>query len=93
MPAPQAYFDTSVLMKRYVEEAGSIDAAPLFRQFQVVSSTLAPVEMLSALFRRRAAGELIPSHVMSTLTRIQSERGRWRLIQIDTLALDVVRVG
>ena len=49
MPAPQAYFDTSVLMKRYVEEAGSIDAAPLFRQFQVVSSTLAPVEMLSAL--------------------------------------------
>ena len=45
------------------------------------------MEMLSALFRRRAAGELIPSHVMSTLTRIQSERGRWRLIQIDTLVL------
>src|SRR5947208_3537442 len=26
MPAPQAYFDTSVLVKRYVEEAGSTDA-------------------------------------------------------------------
>jgi predicted nucleic acid-binding protein len=87
MPAPQAYFDTSVLVKRYVEEAGSIDAAPLFRQFQVVSSALATVEILSALFRRRAAGELTPSHVTSTLTRIQSERVSWRLIQIDTLVL------
>ena len=86
-PASQAYFDTSVLVKRYVEEAGSSDAAPLFRRFHVVSSALAPLELLSALFRRRAAGELAPSHVMSTLTRIRSERGSWRLIQIDTLVL------
>jgi len=32
-PASQAYFDTSVLVKRYVEEAGSSDAAPLFGGF------------------------------------------------------------
>jgi predicted nucleic acid-binding protein len=87
MPAPQAYFDTSVLVKRYVEEAGSIEAAALFRQFHVVSSALARVELLSALFRRLTAGELTLSHVMSTLTRIQSERGSWRLIQIDALVL------
>jgi len=45
------------------------------------------VEILSALFRRRAVGELTPSNVTSTLTPIQSERGSWRLIQIDTLVL------
>jgi predicted nucleic acid-binding protein len=83
----EAYFDTSVLVKQYVEEAGSAGARRLFLRFQVVSSALTPVEMMSALARRRAARETPPSHVERALTQIRVEQGHWRLIQIDSLVL------
>lgn len=86
-PRAEAYFDTSVLVKQYVEETGSASARRLFLRFQVVSSALTPVEMMSALARRRASRELPPPHVERALTQIRVERGHWRLIQIDTLVL------
>lgn len=86
-PREEAYFDTSVLVKQYVEEAGSVSARRLFLRFQVVSSALTPVEMMSALARRRAAREIPPPHVERALTQIRVERGHWRLILIDTLVL------
>ena len=49
----RAYFDTSVLVKRYVREDGSMYARALMRRHRVVSSAVAPLELLSALTRRR----------------------------------------
>jgi len=86
-PREEAYFDTSVLVKQYVEEAGSVSARRLFLRFQVVSSVLTPVEMMSALTRRRAAGETPASHLERALTQVHVERGHWRLIRIDPLVL------
>jgi hypothetical protein len=59
-PREQAYFDTSVLVTQYVEEAGPVSVRRLFLRFQVVSSALTPVEMMSALARQRAAGVTWP---------------------------------
>jgi hypothetical protein len=39
--AERAYCDTSVLVKRYVNERGSISARGLFPRFRVVSCVLA----------------------------------------------------
>jgi hypothetical protein len=40
MAAGFAYFDTSVLVKRYVREAGSKRARELLRQYRFLSSTI-----------------------------------------------------
>ena len=41
-----AYFDTSVLVKRYVKEAGSSATRRLLQRFRFLSSAVAPVEAL-----------------------------------------------
>ena len=70
-PREEAYFDTSVLVKQYVEEAGSVSARRLFLRFQVVSSALTPVEMMSALARRRAAGDVNTQEAPQTEPRCE----------------------
>ena len=39
-----AYFDTSVLIKRYVEEPGSDHARRLMRRYRLLSSVITSVE-------------------------------------------------
>ena len=59
MIAPHwAYFDPSVLVKRYVKEAGSSATRRLLQRFRFLSSAVAPVEALSALSRRGQAVNL-----------------------------------
>ncbi len=58
MPARRAYFDTSVLVKLYVWEDGSAMARTLPRRHRCVVSAIAPVEVVSALHRRAAAGDV-----------------------------------
>jgi uncharacterized protein len=80
--ASRAYFDTSVLVKRYVNEQGSILARRLLRNCRILSSALVPLEALSTFARRRTAGELSESSFSAIVARISTDRRQWELIEL-----------
>jgi len=83
-----AYFDTSALIKRYVDEAGRREVLQLLRQYECVSSAVLPVELRSALRRRVAEGTIDGTRVPEILKRVATDRGYWTLIEVagDVLA-------
>ncbi|HSE58490.1 MAG TPA: type II toxin-antitoxin system VapC family toxin [Nitrospiraceae bacterium] len=87
MPTSWAYFDTSVLVKRYVKETGSSIARKLFQRHRFLSSAVAPVEVLSALARRRAAGELTQRDFLAIRARLHKDRAYWELIEVGSIVL------
>jgi len=98
MPVPLAYFDTSVLIKRYAKERGSSRARALLRSHRFLSSAIAPVEAVSALLRRRAAGDLAEHDFAAIMSRFAKDRGYWELIEVSATVLDqaediIARVG
>lgn len=82
-----AYFDTSVLIKNYIEESGSPHARALLRKYRFLSSTLAPLEVFSALCRRQAAGELEARDLSAIRSRIQEDRLYWKLVEVSSQVL------
>lgn len=82
-----AYFDTSVLAKRYVKEKGSAAAKKLLQRYRFLSSAIAPVEVLSALGRRRTAGELTQRDFLAIRSRIQKDRAYWELVEVGPIVL------
>lgn len=82
-----AYFDTSALIKRYVRERGSARVVSLSRRYDLLSSAITPVEVKSALCRRRRNRELSEADFAATLSRIQSERIRWELVEVGEVVL------
>jgi predicted nucleic acid-binding protein len=82
MAAPFAYFDTSVVVKRYVREQSSTVAQRLLRRYRCLSATILPVEVMSALHRRRAAGDLAPADFAAIVSRVGEDRRRWELVPI-----------
>jgi predicted nucleic acid-binding protein len=86
--ADRAYFDTSVLLKRYVQERGSERTRSLVRQYRFVSSALAPVEAIAALSRRRAAGTLAEAAMRAIVKKLRSDRLHWELVEVSPLVLD-----
>jgi predicted nucleic acid-binding protein len=87
MPAPWAYFDTSVLLKRYVREEGSAQARVSMRRYRFLSSALTPVEARSALCRWRISGDLTEQDFTTILSRIRRDRSYWELVVITPLVL------
>jgi hypothetical protein len=83
-----AYFDTSVLVKRYVSEKGSTRARSLLRQYGCVSSVLAPLEVLSALYRLHAGEKVAQIDFGSMLSRFFSDRDYWQLIEVSSIVLE-----
>jgi len=77
-----AYFDTSALIKRYVRERNSTRVVSLLRRYDVLSSAITPVEVLSALCRRRRDRELSEEGFATTVSRVQNERARWELVEV-----------
>ena len=77
-----AYFDTSVLVKRYVDEAGRHEVLRLLRRYDVVTSAIVTVELRSALRRRVAEGGLDEERVPEILKRVAAERGFWASIDV-----------
>ena len=77
-----AYFDTSVLIKRYLNERGSTVARSLFRIHRFVSCVLAPLEAFSTLTRLRAAGALNERNFGAIIARVASDRRRWELVEL-----------
>lgn len=88
MPAPWAYIDTSVLLKRYVKESGTPQARRLLRRYRVVSSAIAPVEAASALWRRKTGGDVTDANFAAIRARLARDRGHWELVELtgDVLA-------
>ena len=82
-----AYFDTSALIKRYVSEKGSARVMSLLRRHDLLSSAITPVEIMSALYRRKRNGELSDQDFGATLSRVQGERTRWELVELGRAVL------
>jgi predicted nucleic acid-binding protein len=76
-----AYFDTSALIKRYVEEPGRREVLTLLRKNQCVVSAVLPVEVRSAL-RRLAERTLDAKRVPGILKRLAADRAHWTIIEV-----------
>jgi predicted nucleic acid-binding protein len=77
-----AYFDTSALIKRYVEEQGRREVLTLLRDNQCVVSAVLPVEVRSALRRRVAGKSLDAKRVPGILKRLAADRAYWTIIEV-----------
>ena len=77
-----AYFDTSALVKRYVDEPGSLEVRRLLRARRVLSSVLLRVEVLSALRRRREAAALSARAFARLLRRVEADDASWQLVPV-----------
>ena len=82
-----AYFDTSVLVKRYIKEEGSTVARRLLQRYRLLSSAIAPVEVLSAMSRRRTAGELTHGDFLAIRSRLHKDRSYWELVEVGAIVL------
>ncbi len=83
-----AYFDTSALVKRYVTERGSAQVGSLLRRHDLLSSAITPVEVLSAIWRRTRDGDVSEENFFATLSRVQSDRVRWELVEVGAPVLN-----
>jgi uncharacterized protein len=78
------YFDTSALVKRYVDEAGRREVLQLLRRSECVTSAVLPVELRSGLRRRAAEGSLEVARLPTILKHIAADRPYWTLIEVGT---------
>ena len=76
------YFDSSALVKRYVNEEGSSRVRRLLRTGVAVTSRLSPVEMVSALARRRREGDLPASHLKRIVAEIRRDAEQLVLVEL-----------
>jgi len=77
-----AYFDTSALIKRYVDENGRGEVLKLLRSHDCVTSTLLSVELRSAFRRRVADGSLEEGRVREIVKRFAVDREFWALVEV-----------
>jgi uncharacterized protein len=83
-----AYFDTSVLVKRYVEEPGSDHARRLMRRYRLLSSVITSVEAVSALSRRHRVGELARNHFDAIIVRMHADLLYWDMVELGAGVLE-----
>ncbi len=97
MPGPPAYFDTSVLLKRYLREAGAALTDRLLDRHDVVASAVTTVEARAALARRRGEGEIAPPAAATALANIRTDQSYWLLLDVAPSVLrraeDLVQAG
>lgn len=77
-----AYFDTSALIKRYVDELGRREVLALLRKNNGVVSAVLPVEVRSAVRRRVAEKTLDGKRVPAILKRFAADRAFWTVIEV-----------
>jgi predicted nucleic acid-binding protein len=82
-----AYFDTSALIKRYVEELGRREVLDLLRKNRCVISAMLPVEVHSALRRRVGEKTLDARRVTTILKRFAADRGYWTVMEVSSEVL------
>ena len=77
-----AYFDTSALIKRYVDEDGRREVLQLLRRHLCVASAVLSVELRSALRRRVTDGSIDPRRVPEILKRFAADREFWASVEV-----------
>ena len=82
-----AYFDTSALIKRYVEETGRREVHQVIRKHDGVVSAVLPIEVRSALRRRVLDGSLDEKQVAAIVKRFTADRSFWTVIDLSTEVL------
>ena len=85
-----AYFDSSALVKRYVNEPGRREVLGLLRGHDCLTSAILPVEMRSALRRRVTERTLDSARVPEILRRIATDRAWWTVVEVGS---DVLRAA
>lgn len=89
------YFDTSALVKRYVDEPGRREVLQLLRHDECVTSAVLLVELRSGLRRRVAEGSIDAARLPAILKHVAADRPYWTLIEVgsDVLAGAEMLVG
>lgn len=82
-----AYFDTSALIKRYVEEPGRHEVLRLLRRNDCVTSAVLSLEVRSALRRRVSEGTLDEKRIPAILKRVTADRAFWTLVEVSSEVL------
>jgi hypothetical protein len=78
----RAFFDSSALIKRYVEEPGRDEVLKISSESVCVVSALLPVELRGALRRRAAERTLDARRLPAILDRMDEERNHWELVPV-----------
>jgi uncharacterized protein len=78
------YFDTSALVKRYVDEPGRREVLRLLRRNECVTSAVLPVELRSRLGRRVAEGSIDAAQLPAILKHVAVDRPYWTLVEVGT---------
>jgi predicted nucleic acid-binding protein len=78
------YFDTSALVKRYVDEPGRREVLQLLRQNECVTSAVLPVELRSGLRRRVAEGSIDAARLPAIFKHVAADRPYWTLVEVGT---------
>lgn len=85
------YVDTSALIKRYIQEAGSSAVRALLAQATpLATATLAYVEMFATFYRRQRDGHLTASQSARLAAHFESD---WRSYIRVPLHDDILRLG
>ena len=77
-----AYFDTSALVKIYIHEAGSSRVRGLLTSYEFLSSAITPIELHSAVQRRRRRDEITQPNYNSIVSRLAKDRSYWQLVEV-----------
>jgi len=78
------YFDTSALVKRYVDEPGRREVLQLLKRNECVTSAVLPVELRSGLRRRVAEGSIDAARLPAILKHVAADRPYWTLVEVGT---------
>ena len=82
-----AYFDSSALAKRYLDEVGRREVLRLLRRYEVVTSAGVAVDLRSALRRRVAEGTVDADRVPEILKRMAADREFWAVMDVTSNVL------
>ena len=77
-----AYFDTSALVKRYIDEPGRREVLRLFRRNECVTSAVLPIELRSGLRRRVSEGSIDVARLPAILQHVALDRAYWTLVDV-----------
>jgi len=83
-----AYFDSSAVVKLYVQERGRAALLRLLRQHEVVASAILPVEIRGALRRGTAENVIEGRRLAAALQQLDSDRAQWNLLAVSTEILE-----
>jgi predicted nucleic acid-binding protein len=79
-----AYFDSSAVVKVYVQENGRATVLRLLRLHEVVVSAILPVEIRGALRRRAEEGGIEGSRIPAAFKQLAADREQWNVLAIST---------